>query len=107
VTADHVIAVAAKHFGIRPCDIIGPGRSPRLIKARFICCSIVRERLDLSYPELAKALGYGDHTAAINAVRQARVRRQTNDYWARDFDAIETALLDWREEREIERLEMF
>jgi chromosomal replication initiation ATPase DnaA len=101
-----IIAATAAYFGIRPCDLIGPGRNKSLIKARFIACSLVREKLDVSYPELAKMFGYNDHTSALNGVRRARHERQANDFWADAFSAIERSLLDWREEEEIEKLEM-
>ncbi len=106
MTADTIINATAEYFGMRPCDLIGPGRSKTRIKARFIACSLVRERLDVSYPELARMFGYNDHTSAMNGVRRARVERMRNYIWARAFSAIENAILDWREEVEIEKLEM-
>lgn len=106
MTADQILSIAARHFGVRPCDIIGPGREKSRVKARFITAAIVRERLDVSYTELARILGYRDHTSVMNGVRRARSKRESNAYWAADFDAIENALLPWREESEIEKLEM-
>lgn len=106
MTAQTIIDATAAHFGMRSCDLIGPGRSKTRSKARFIAASLMRERLDMSYSEMANVLGYNDHTSAINAVRRARRERQTSAFWAHAFDSIEYSLLDWREEEEIERLEM-
>jgi chromosomal replication initiation ATPase DnaA len=68
--------------------------------------AIIRDRLDMSYTELARVLGYRDHTSVMNGVRRARINRMQNDYWAADFSAIENAMLPWREEAEIEKLEI-
>lgn len=106
MTVDQILSAAADHFGVRPCDILGPGREKTRIRMRFITAAIVRERLDLSYPELARIFGYNDHTSALNGVRRARLARERNQLWADDFAAIDTALLNWREERAIEALEM-
>jgi chromosomal replication initiation ATPase DnaA len=107
VTVDQIINAAAKHFGVRPCDILGPGREKTKIRMRFITAAIVREKLEVSYPELARIFGYNDHTSAMNGVKRARRQRESRTLWACDFDAIENALLTWREEIEIEKLEIW
>lgn len=103
---DEIINAAAEHFNVRPCDILGPGREKSRIRMRFITAALVRERLDVSYTELARILGYRDHTSAMHAVRHARLKREANQRWSDDFSAIERALLTWREEAEIEKLEI-
>lgn len=106
MNAQTIIDATAAHFGYRPCDLIGPGRDKTRCKARFIACALCREKLDMSYSELAHMFGYNDHTSAMNGVRRARHERQMNEFWATAFSAIERSLLDWREEEEIDRLEM-
>jgi chromosomal replication initiator protein len=106
VTADDIINAAAKHFGVRPCDILGPGREKSRIRMRFIAAAIVRERLEPSYTELARIFGYRDHTSVMSGVKRARLKRERDAYWADDFNAIERDLLPWREEITIERLEL-
>lgn len=103
---DEIIAVAARHFGVRPCDILGPGREKTRIRMRFITATIVRDRLEVSYPELARIFGYHDHTSAMNGVRRARGKRKSSALWAADFDAIERALPRYRAEEAVERLEI-
>ncbi len=106
MTCTDIMQVAARHFGIRVCDIIGPGRNKTLARARNITMAICRERLELSYPELAQEFGGRDHTTIISCVKRARSNREHLEKWAADFNAIEHELLPWREEREIEKLEM-
>lgn len=106
MTCNDIMQVAARYFGIRVCDLIGPGRSKSLIRARHITMAICRERLDMSYPEIAQEFGGRDHSTCINAIKRARHRRQTVQSWADAFGGIERDLLPWREEAEIEKLEM-
>lgn len=106
MTCADIMQVAARHFGIRVCDIIGPGRNKTLARARNITMAICRERLELSYPELAQEFGGRDHTTIICGVKRARAYRMSQQTWADDFNAIERELMPWREEREIEKLEM-
>jgi chromosomal replication initiation ATPase DnaA len=102
---DRIVDATAEFFSCRPCDIRATGRSKSLIRARFIAMALVRERLDMSYPEIAFEFGGRDHTSIINGVRRARLYRMSNPAWSDAFDAVERSLLDWREESEIEKLE--
>lgn len=106
MTCNDIMQATARHFGIRVCDITGPGRNKALARARHIAMAICREKLDSSYPELAKEFGGRDHTTAIAGVKRARHYRMVYPAWADDFSAIERELMPWREEREIERLEL-
>lgn len=106
MTCDEILTKSARHFGIRVCDLIGPGRSKSLIRARHITMTIAREQLEMSYPEIAQEFGGRDHTTCITAIKRARARRMVSQLWANDFSAIERELLPWREESEIEKLEM-
>lgn len=103
---DRIVEATAAYFSCRPCDIRATGRSKSLIKARFIAMALVRERLEMSYPEIAQEFGGRDRSSVLNGCRRARVYRMHNPSWADAFSAIERSLLDWREESEIEKLEM-
>lgn len=106
MNADQIIEAAADHFGVRTCDITCPGREKTRIRMRFIVAALLRDRLEMSYPEIARELGYNDHTSAMNGVRRARAQRELNWRWDADFKSIERSLLTWREERAVESLEM-
>jgi len=74
---------------------------------RFIVAVLLRDALDLSYPEIAKAIGYKDHTSAMNGVRRARRFIEHNHRWALDYQALRKLAPDcWQVEIQIERLDM-
>jgi hypothetical protein len=102
---ERIVEATAQYFSCRPCDIRSAGRSKSLVKARFIAMALVRQRLEMSYPEIAQEFGGRDHSSVINGCKRARVQRMHNPSWAEAFNAVENALLDWREESEIEKLE--
>lgn len=104
--ADRILRIAASHFGVEPFYLLAPGRERSRIRARHITMAIMREHLDMSYTELAQYWGGCDHTTVLNAVKRARVKRMNKPKWAEDFSALECALLPWREESEIEKLEL-
>lgn len=106
MNAAHIIQVAADFFGVRPCDLIGPGRHKSKIMRRHITMAVCRERLEMSFAEIAQEFGGRDHTTCMSAIKRARKMRETSQAWADAFSGLEHALLGWREEREIERLEM-
>lgn len=105
-SATRIINATAKYFGVRPCDLVGAGRSKTRVRMRFIAASLMRSRLDMSYPEIASELGWCDHTSVINAVRRGRHARKTQERWAQDFAGVERLLLDWNEELAIEALDL-
>lgn len=105
-SAERIINATAEYFGVRPCDLVGAGRNKTRVRMRFIAASLMRSRLDMSYPEIALQLGWCDHTSVINAVRRARHSRLTQERWATDFSGVERLLLDWHEERQIEALDL-
>lgn len=106
MNAQDIIDATAAHFGMRPCDLIGPGRNRTRIKARFIASLIARERLDMSYPEIAHMLGYADHTSVMSGVRRARQELCDNDFWQSAYNDIERSLRSWHAEEAVEELEM-
>lgn len=69
-----VIAFVAEAHGLCYEDIVGPSRVGRIVKARFEAASRLRHmpwrKSHPSYPQIARWLGYRDHTSAINAVRR-------------------------------------
>ncbi len=69
---DALIAQAAAVFSLPAAQIQRPcGRSRSQVKARELAALCLRRFTLMSFPEIAQALGYGGHPAAMHAVRQA------------------------------------
>jgi chromosomal replication initiator protein len=70
-------------FGFSTEELLSKSRSRPLVTARQIAMYVCREQTDLSFPQIAKAFGKGDHTTVMHAVQkiesQMRERRQIYD----------------------------
>lgn len=72
-----VLAAVARHFGMRPADLRGSSRSPRVTLPRQIAMYLLRDYAALSYPEIGQQLRR-HHTTAIHACRRIRERSASN-----------------------------
>jgi chromosomal replication initiator protein len=110
MTVIDIMQSAARHFGIRVTDIIGPARSKALSRARQVTMAVCRDTLELSYPELGRAFGNRDHSTIINGIQNARRQRLQSRVWDDDFRAIEAVAkpirIAFAEEEAIEWLAM-
>ncbi|TAM87631.1 hypothetical protein EPN42_10985 [bacterium] len=62
-----IIEHVADAFDVQPNAVRASGREPHEVAARHIALYLVRELKNLSYPQLARAFGYRDHTSALYA----------------------------------------
>jgi chromosomal replication initiator protein len=51
-------------------DFMGKGRHPRVVLARSVTSFICRKLTTLSFPEIARAMGRGNHSTVITAHRR-------------------------------------
>lgn len=62
-----VIKAVAEVFGISPTELISHSRKKEVVEPRQIAMYLLREMLDLSYPNIGDRMGKRDHTTAIYA----------------------------------------
>lgn len=67
---EHVMAVAARRFGILVPDLQSSQRQKQLSYARHVAMFVAHEITFKSYPEIARRFGGRDHTTCIHAVRK-------------------------------------
>jgi chromosomal replication initiation ATPase DnaA len=78
-----VLAIV-REYGCRTEDVLGGDRHKTPAAARHRIWMLLRHTLDLSYPEIAGAMGWGDHTTVMSGVKkQERLLR------ARYSEAVE------------------
>lgn len=65
-SVDTVLSLIAEHFGLSVADIIGKKRNKELVYPRHITMYLLREALDLSFPEIGRELGGRDHTTVMH-----------------------------------------
>lgn len=67
----------AKEYRVRLLDLLGESRAPTAAAARRHLWSLIRDSLNLSYPEIGR-LTLVDHTTVMEAVRKrhAEINRE-------------------------------
>lgn len=74
ITARQVVEKTAKYFDLKTAEIKSTSRSQNIIVPRQIAMYLLRSELHLSYPQIARELGRGDHTTAMHSIK--KVERQ-------------------------------
>lgn len=65
------VAACADFYGIPCAEVFGPSKARAIVKVRAAIAYIMRNRDEVSYPQIAKRLGRTDHTTAIHLIRRA------------------------------------
>ncbi len=67
LSPDKIICSVAEFFDVKKEEIIGRCRKKKIIKPRQLAIYLLRTELNLSFPEIGKAVGGRDHSTAIYA----------------------------------------
>lgn len=67
ITANQIVRVVSDFFEITPADLSNRSRKKGIVLPRQITIFLLRDILDMSYPEIGEKLGKRDHTTAIYA----------------------------------------
>ncbi len=89
VTPADIIRFVAHHYGIRVADLKGRSNRRSIALPRQVAIYLIREILDLSFPEIGRIFSK-HHSTAIYAVDSVQKMRQSNP----DFDATLTSFRD-------------
>jgi chromosomal replication initiator protein len=88
-TPADIIRFVAQHYGIRVADLKGRSNRRSIALPRQVAIYLIREVLQLSFPEIAKIFSK-HHSTAMYAVENVNKLRQSNP----DFDATLTSFRD-------------
>jgi len=67
VTVDDILDTVAEHMQISRQQILGNSRQRFIVLARSLAICLIRQLKDMSYPEIAAALGRSSHSSIITA----------------------------------------
>jgi len=73
ITLGHIEATVSAFFGITPADIHSSRRTRTVSTARMICFFLARRYTQMSYPEIAQAMGKNHSSAVLAVQRMQRV----------------------------------
>lgn len=78
INPNTVIKSVADSFGISIADLIGASRKRELVGPRQITMYLLRDLLDLSYPNIGDRIGKRDHTTALYAYEKIALEMNKN-----------------------------
>ncbi len=70
IAASTIVAEVCRALAVDISDFMGKGRHPRVVLARSVTSFICRKLTTLSFPEIARAMGRGNHSTVITAHRR-------------------------------------
>ena len=73
-TFDTILAVVAEESGVSLLDLVGNRRARSYVRARHVAMWFCREKLSMSYPEVARLFRGRDHTSVMSACRKVEAR---------------------------------
>ena len=78
--------------GVTEAEFLGSRRNRRISWARQEACWLAHKLTGRSYPQVARAYGYADHTTVIYGVKAVEDRRLYSADYALDVDALKAML---------------
>lgn len=87
LTDEDIIKIIANFYNISIEDIHGKKRHKNIVNARHFSAYFLRKKLKQKHIKIAYNLGFKDHTAAINAIKQAEIKSKDEQY-KEDFEKL-------------------
>lgn len=89
-----IIEAVARHFGVRPIDIVSARRTKDVVRPRQVAMYLARELTTRSLPEIGLRFGGRDHTTILWGINKiARMVAADNDI-ALDIDEVRRDLME-------------
>lgn len=92
VTMHEIVDATVAHYDVRPKEIIGRGRTKRVVTPRKVAMFLGRKLTEMSYPELGRFFDNRDHTTVLDAYRSIEKQREKDATLRDAIVAIERAL---------------
>ncbi|MFB6212471.1 MAG: helix-turn-helix domain-containing protein, partial [Candidatus Magasanikbacteria bacterium] len=94
VGADDIMETVTDFFDITEDKLISKSRKKEVVKPRQICMYLMREILDLSYPNIGEKIGDRDHTTVIHACEKIEEKFRKDSNLNQDIMLIKERLLE-------------
>lgn len=67
VSMDEIVQATVEYYDLRPKDIVGRGRTKRVVTPRKVAMFLGRKLTEMSFPELGRFFDNRDHTTVLDA----------------------------------------
>ncbi len=78
-TAEEVVALVARHFGVSLDELTSPSRKREIVQARQVAMYLLRHELDLSYANIGALFGGRDHATVMHSVEKIEGLLQSDE----------------------------
>lgn len=92
ITKASLIAAVATAFDVPAERLTAKGMRRPIAWARFALVRLMRDQLEWSYPQIARNVGFRDHTTVMHALRRAGELFQQDADWRWHFDIAQMRL---------------
>lgn len=92
VSMDEIVEATVEHYELKAKEIIGRGRTKRVVIPRKLAMYLGRKLTEMSYPELGRFFDNRDHTTVLDASRSIEDQLKQDANLRNSLQAIERAL---------------
>lgn len=93
VTPEEIIETVSKFYNVSKGKLFSSSRKREIVKPRQVAMYLMREKLEFSYPAIAKKFGGKDHTTAIYSCNRVDERLKKNEKLQQDLKTINMQLI--------------
>lgn len=90
-TCHEIVAECEKQFGLERGVLRSKNKSRQFVSVRHIAVYLCRKMTNKSLPQIARVIGYKDHTSALYACRVAPIVLEQDIDYAAKAAAVEDA----------------
>ncbi len=87
LTEKDIISIISDYYKVSEKDIKSKKRDKNIVTSRHFIAYFLRKKLRQKHVKIAYVLGFKDHTAAMNAIKQAEKKSKSKEY-IKDFEKL-------------------
>ncbi len=95
ITPEKITDSVANYYNIKPEEISGRCRKKKVVKPRQVTVYLLRNEINMSYPEIGETLGGRDHSTAIYAYEKIKKELEINDLLRDQIKFIQEKFVDY------------
>lgn len=92
VTVDKIFTAVYNKYGIKKEDLVGPKRNKEIAAARHVAIFLIREIIEMSFPNIAKIFNR-DHSTIMDSYSKSMTSYQLNPVFSMEIDEMKKEIL--------------
>ncbi len=92
VTVDKIFTAVYHKFGIKKEELVGPKRNKEIAAARHVAIFLIREVIEMSFPNIAKIFNR-DHSTIMDSYSKSMTSYQLNPVFSMEIDEMKKEIM--------------